>query len=236
MSSRVITVADVIKGKRFFRGGLFGEPDSGKSATSGTLSPGRGTCVIVTTPESQMITRDPAERLFVPTNFAETCLALKMPEKFFGNDIQTLVWDDATITINRGLADKSVATAKEGRLIYKEVQYELEGALLHTISKPFHFVIIAQARKMMNDITGETEITFDVPPSMENTLVAYVDYAFFVNKPPKLGEPPTLQLVPVRRMISKVKLTRQQWQHPPITAQEPADLAALWNKLNGGTK
>jgi hypothetical protein len=182
-----------------------------------------------------MVTRHPDERLYVPTTFKETCDALKAPEKIFGNDIGTLVWDDATITVNKALGEKGILTASDPRRIYKDVQIALEEALLHAISKPLHFIVVAQARKLLNEISQVQEITLDVPPSMENTLTSYVDYAFFLNKPTKLGEAPTLQLVPVRAQMSKVKLTRAQWGKPPVGVQEPADLAAVWAKLTGGS-
>ena len=229
------SVKDILGQKRKFRLALIGEPGAGKTSTSSTLTPGKGTCVICTLPDSQMITHHPDSRIYVPTNFDDAIAALKAPEAIFGNDIETLVLDDSTTLISRGLEEKGVTRANDPRQTYKGVQFAVEPALLAAISKGFHFVLIAQARKMANDINGLQEITLDVPPSMENTAVAYVDYIFFVNKALELGKPPMLQLVrgtgtPV---LTKVKFSRDQFGKIPVKDTEPADLAALWLKLRG---
>jgi len=229
---KVTSVGDVLKKHRFLRVALIGEPDSGKTSTSGTLTPGKGTCVICTAPASQMIVHDPETRIYEPSNFKETWDALKDPAKVFGNDIGTLVWDDATFTISRALEEKGILKESDPRRTYKDVQFTLEGSLMHTIKQPFHFVIIAQARRMVSEISGLDEITLDVPPSMENSLVAAVDYAFFLSRDKKPDAAPTLAIVPVKRTVTKVKLTREQFGKSPLQATEPANLASIWAKLN----
>ena len=231
----VISVSEVLKKQRFLRVALIGEPDSGKTSTSGTLTPGAATCVICTAPVSQMIVHDPATRVYEPANFKETVEVLKDPAKVFGKDIGTLVWDDATFTISRALEEKGILKESDPRRVYKDVQFTLEGALIYTIKQPFHFVIIAQARRMVSEISGLDEITLDVPPSMENSLVAAVDYAFFLSREKKPDAAPSLAVVPVKRTVTKVKLTREQFGKSPLAQTEPADLAAIWAKLNNTT-
>ena len=227
----VTTVSDVLKKQRFLRVALIGEPDSGKTSTSGTLTPGKDTCVICTAPASQMIVHHPDTRIYEPANFKETVDALRDPIKVFGNTIGTLVWDDATFTISRALEEKGILKESDPRRVYKDVQFTLEGSLIHTIKLPFHFVIIAQARRMVSEISGLDEITLDVPPSMENSLVAAVDYAFFLHREKRPDAAPNLAVVPVKRTVTKVKLTREQFGKSPLASTEPADLAALWAKL-----
>ena len=228
----VISVRDVLTKQRFLRAAVIGEPDSGKTSTSGTMTPGLPTCVICSAPTSQMIVHHPDVRIFTPADFKETVNALKAPETQFGQNIGTLVWDDATFTIGRALEEKGILTAAEPRRVYKDVQFALEGALLFTIRKAFHFVIIAQARRMMNEISGLDEITLDVPPSMENSIVAAVDYAFFVVRERKPEAVPHISVVPVKRTVTKVKLTREQFGKSLLANEEPADLALIWSKLN----
>lgn len=228
----VTTVADVLKQQRFLRAALIGEPDSGKTSTSGTLTPGKPTCVICTAPVSQMIVHHKETRIFEPKDFKETVAALKDPVSIFGKDIGTLVWDDATFTISRALEEKGILKESDPRRVYKDVQFTLEGSLLHTTRLPFHFVIIAQARRMVSEISGLDEITLDVPPSMENSLVAAVDYAFFLSRDKKPDAAPKLAVVPVKRTVTKVKLTRDQFGKSPLASEEPADLAVIWGKLN----
>ena len=109
-------------------------------------------------------------------------------------------------------------------------------SLMYTIKRPFHFVIIAQARRMVSEISGLDEITLDVPPSMENSIVAAVDYAFFLSREKKPDAAPNLAIVPVKRTVTKVKLTREQFGKSPLASTEPADLAAVWAKLNNSNK
>ena len=227
------TVQEILRGSRCFNLALIGEPGAGKTATSSSLTPGRGTCVIATLPASQMVTHYPETRIYQPASFVEAIQTLKNPEGIFGKDIETLVLDDSTTLIARGLDEKGILTATEPRRVYKDVQTLLEPALLAAITRPFNFILIAQARKMASDITGIQEITLDVPPSMENTAVAYVDYIFFVNKAQTMDKAPTLQLVrgvgtPV---LTKVKFSRDQFGKIPVKDTEPADLKALWEKL-----
>lgn len=230
------TVADILKRNRYFRGALLGEPDSGKTTTSGTLTPGRGTCVVCTVPVSQMIVHDPEVRVFEAKTFDQCIAALTAPEKFFGDDIETLVWDDATITINRGLEEKGVVTAADPRQIYKAVQFPLEGALLHPINKPFHFIVIGQARRMKNEISGLDEITIDVPPSMENSIVQVMDYAFFVQREDKTGPAKLITIPQGRKIVTKLKLTKDQFGKIPVANIEEADLARVWMKLTNPLK
>ena len=232
----VVSVRDVLTKQRFLRAALIGEPDSGKTSTSGTMTPGAPTCVICSAPTSQMIVHNPDVRIFAPSDFKDTVNALKAPETQFGQNIGTLVWDDATFTIGRALEEKGILTATEPRRVYKDVQFALEGALLFAIRKSFHFIIIAQARRMVNEISGLDEITLDVPPSMENSIVAAMDYAFFVMREHKPEAVPRLSIVPVKRTVTKIKLTREQFGKPLLGTEEPADLAQIWSKLNPPTR
>ena len=233
MSTSVINVAAILAKERYFRGILIGEPDSGKTTTSGTLTPGKATCVICSAPPSQMIVHEPEVRVAIPKDFKETVAFLKEPAKVFGSDIGTLVWDDATFTIGKGLEEKGVRTANDPRQIYKDVQFSLEGALMHTIAQKFHFVIVGQARKFISEISGLEEVSLDVPPSMENGVVAAADYAFFLSRAKDPNAAPRLAVVPLKRTVTKVKLIRAQFGKSPLANEEVANLAAIWAKLTG---
>lgn len=219
---------------------LFGDQGAGKTSTSGTLTPGRETCVILTQPRSQMKPHHPDVRILDCQEFKKAIYALEYPDKLIDaykwSDMKTLVLDDATSLVEIGLQGEGIRRANDRRQPYGTIRFEVEGALQKTIAKAqsigFNFILIAQARKLENEASQVKEITIDVPPSLENLILSKMDYVFFVKKPLQKGKPPTLVTRTAASIVTKLRLTRQQINNPPVQDEEPADLKVLWNKLS----
>lgn len=237
---------------------LYGETDRRKTTTAAKFRGPEHTFILLTRSPEQLIpiqsgnyhyarVQDAAALTWALTNPEQAADAAGFPE--WKNDPErTLVIDDMTegmnFIVDSNETDDEGRERKNGMQIYGASNDDLRAVLTSLKRRKMHLLVITLAKVALSSIANEEEITLDVPMGALKILKAEFEYGFYLTENGKMMTRPSLltfkkkdergrEVSGIRKIFAKSKLAEElmKRQPPVLAAEEPLDLAAVWEKI-----